>query len=242
MTGLSVAHTARTLILLVLLNLRCCDSFRNLGGPHVVNGQLVPLCIAIVGVPAVLLGWTIAAHNVRVWRVRKLARSLPVGTREQILGRIAESARGSSVCTLLVPVNSPRDESQSASASRPDMTASRFGGSPYGEPGEQWPNRDDASTQPADFLIQVRLDDPLPSPWAGRLIVVFLKLDVTQTVLVYAAPSPAKYARRPGSSDASPECLLMPLQIPKTKPTSIPRPTRPTIQHRCSRSRLPAPL
>lgn len=31
MTGLSVAHTARSLVLLVLINLRCCDSFRNLG-------------------------------------------------------------------------------------------------------------------------------------------------------------------------------------------------------------------
>ena len=183
-----------------------------------MNGQLVSMCIAIFGVPAVLLGWTIAAHNVRVWRVRKLARSLPVGTREQILARIVESARGSSVCTLLVPANSPRDESQSAIAFRLDLTASRFGGPPYGEPGEQWPTRDDDRTQPADFLIQVRLDDPLPSPWLGRLIVVFLKFDVTQAILVYAAPSPAKYARRPGSPDASLDCGLMSLPIPKAKP------------------------
>ena len=192
-----------------------------------MNGQLVSLGIAIVGVPVVLLGWTIAAYNVRVWRVRRLARSLPIGTRERILARITEAARGSSVCTLLVPVNSVRDESQSAIASRPDMTASRFGGSPYGEPGEQWPTRDDDRMEPADFLIQVRLDDPLPSPWPGRLIVVFLKFDVTQTVLVYAAPSSAKHARRPGSPDASPECILMPLAIPKSKPTSIPRPPEP---------------
>lgn len=192
-----------------------------------MNGQLVSLGIAIVGVPAVLLGWSIAAHNVRVWCVRKLARTLPVGTRERILARIAESARGSSVCTLLVPVSFPTVEPVNSSTSLPDITVSRFGGPPYGEADEQWPTRDDDRTQPADFLIQVRLDDALPAPWPGRLIVVFLKFDVTQTVLVYAAPSPAKYARRPGSPDASPECLLMPLPIPKTKPTSIPRPPEP---------------
>ena len=187
-----------------------------------MNGQLVSLCIAIVGVPAVLLGWTIAAHNVRVWRVRKLARTLPVGTRERILARIAEAARGSSECTLLVPVSFSQAEPANSSTSQPDIKASRFGGPPYGEAGEQWPTREDDSTVSADFLIQVRLGDPLPSPWRGRLIVVFLKFDVTQTVFVYAAPSFAKYARRSGSPDASPECSLLPLSIPKPNPPASP--------------------
>lgn len=187
-----------------------------------MNGQAASLLLAMICVPAVLLGWTIVVHNVRVRRVRKLARSLPAGTRERILARITDAARGASVCTLLVPADSPGDEPQSARPPQPDFTASRFGGPPYGEAGEQWPTRDDDSREPADFLIQVRLDDPLPSPWRGRLIVVFLKFDVTQTVFVYAAPSPAKYARRPGSPDASPECCLMPLPIPQATPTSIP--------------------
>ncbi len=192
-----------------------------------MNGQAISLGIALVTVPAVLLGWSIAAHNLRVWRVRKLARSLPVGTRERILARIAEAARGSSVCTLLVPVTSPTVEPANSSASPADVTASRFGGSPYGEAGEQWPTREDHSTVPADFLIQVRLGDPLPAPWRGRLVVVFWKFAERQTVLVYAAPSPAKYVRRPGGSDASPECVLMPLPIPHANPPSMPPESEP---------------
>ena len=187
-----------------------------------MNHQVVSLCIAIVIVPVVLIGWSIAAHNVRVWRVRKLARSLPVGTRERILARITEAARGASVCTLLVPVHFPKVDSANSAASRPDITASRFGGPPYGEADEQWPTRDDDSMEPADFLIQVRLGDPLPLPWRGRLIVVFLRFDLTQTVLIYTDPSPAKYARRPGSPDASPECGLLPLPIPKPNPPANP--------------------
>ena len=183
-----------------------------------MNGQLVPLCIAIVGVPVVLLGWSIAAHNVRVWRVRKLARSLPVGIRERILARITDAARDSFECTLLVPIKISQTEPANSSTSQSDITASRCGGAPYGEAGEQWPTRDEDSLEEAAFLIQVRLGEPLPSPWLGRLVVVFLKFDVTQTVLVYAAASPAKYARRPGRPDASPECGLMSLPIPKAKP------------------------
>ncbi len=183
-----------------------------------MNGQAISLGIAIVGVPAVLLGWTIAAHKLRVWRVRRLVRNLPVGVRNKILARITEAARGSSVCTLLVPVDSPSHGPPGARTSQPDMTASRFGGPPYGEADEQWPSRDDDRREPADFLIQVRLDDPLPAPWPGRLIVVFLKFAAQQTVLVYSTPSPAKYVRRPSSPDASPECGLMPLPIPKAKP------------------------
>lgn len=187
-----------------------------------MNRQAISLGIAILAVPAVLLGWEIATHNLRVWRVRKLARSLPVGTRERILARITDAARGASVCTLLVPVDSPMSDVPSARTSPSDITASHFGGPPYGEAGEQWPTREDDSMVPADFLMQVRLDDSLPAPWPGRLIVVFLRFDLTQTVLVYAAPSPAKYARRQGSPDESPGCGLMPLPIPQANPPSIP--------------------
>lgn len=187
-----------------------------------MNPQVVSLCLAIVTVPAVLIGWSIVAHNMRVWQVRKLARSLPIGTRERILARITEAARGASVCTLLVPVHFPRIESANSPTAQPDITASRFGGPPYGESGEQWPIRDDDSMEPADFLIQVRLGDPLPLPWQGRLIVVFLRFDLTQTVLVYDAPSSAKYARRPGSPDASAECFFVSLPIPQASPDSIP--------------------
>ncbi|MBC8116803.1 MAG: DUF1963 domain-containing protein [Candidatus Saccharimonas sp.] len=186
-----------------------------------MNPQAISLCIALISVPVVLVGWAIAAHNLRVWQVRRLARSLPVGTRERILARIAESASGSSVCTLLVPANTPGDASPNTWTSQPDMTASRFGGPPYGEAGEQWPPREDDRVEPADFLIQVRLDDSLPPPWPGRLIVVFLRFDLTQTVLVYATPSFARYVRRPGSPDASPESGLRPLPIPKANPPSI---------------------
>lgn len=186
-----------------------------------MNGQAISLGIALVTIPAVLVGWTIVAHNLRVRRVRKLARSLPAGTRERILARIADAARGASVCTLLVPVQSPTDESLSAQRRQPDITASRFGGPPYGEADEQWPTRDDDSMEPADFLIQVRLGDPLPSPWLGRLIVVFWKFDEEQTVRIYAAPSPSKYVRRPGSPDASPECCLVPLPIPEDKSAPV---------------------
>ena len=178
--------------------------------------QAISLCIALVSVPVVLLGWSIAAHNVRVRRVRKLARTLPAGTRERILARITEAARGSSVCTLLVPVNSVSDEPQNERMSPQDITASRFGGPPYGEAGEQWPTRDDGDTKPADFLIQVRLDDPLPSPWLGRLVVVFWRFDSNQTAFVYAAPSPARHVPRPGGPDAGSGCELMPLPIPRT--------------------------
>ncbi|MEK6259002.1 MAG: DUF1963 domain-containing protein [Planctomycetota bacterium] len=186
-----------------------------------MNPQAISLCIALVSVPVVLVGWAIAAHNLRVWQVRRVARSLPVGTRERILAQIAESARGSSICTLLIPARFPTAESSGEPTSQSELTASRFGGPPYGEAGEQWPTREDGSLEPTDFLIQVRLDDPLPPPWPGRLIVVFWKFDEQQTVLVYAAPSSARYVRRPGSPDASPECVLMPLPIPNANPPSI---------------------
>lgn len=199
-----------------------------------MNNHSVSVLVAVIGIPIILVAWSIAVHNVRVWRVRKLARTLPVGTRERILSRIAEAARGSSVCTLLVQAKFPNDESTDAHAIPAGITASRFGGSPYGEVGEQWPTRDDTSAGPAEFLIQVRLDESLPEPWPGRLIVVFQKFDVAQTVFVYAAPSSEKYALRPGSPNAGSECRLMPLPIPKTDPPLIP----PSVEH-VSTSELP---
>ena len=186
-----------------------------------MNSQAVSLGIALLVVPAVLIGWAIATHNLRVRRVRRLARSLPVGTRERILARITDAAREASVCTLLVPDRCSIDESPSEQRPQPDNTASRFGGIPYGEAGEQWPTRDDKSPDPTDFLIQVRLGEPLPSPWLGRLIVVFWRFDEDQTVRIYSDPSPAKYVCRPGSPDASPERRLTPLPIPVDKSALI---------------------
>ena len=186
-----------------------------------MNGQAISLGIAIFAVPAVLLSWSIAAHNLRVQRVRKLARSLPVGTRERILARIADAARGASVCTLLMPVRSSTAESISGQRPQSDIAASRFGGTPYGEAGEDWPRRDDSSSVLSDFLIQVRLGDPLPAPWREQLIVVFWKFDEEQAVRIYAAPSPSKYVRRPGSPDASLEYCLVPLPIPEDKSAPV---------------------
>ncbi len=186
-----------------------------------MSTQAISLCIALVAVPAFLVGWSIVDHNLRVRRVQRLARSLPAGTRERILARIADAARGASVCTLLVPARVSTEESPSVLQPDPDITASRFGGTPYGETDERWPTQDDSSSVPAEFLIQVRLGDPLPLPWCGRLIAVFWKFDEQQTVRTYAAPSPAKYVCRPGSPDTSPERGLTPLPIPADNSTAI---------------------
>ena len=106
-----------------------------------MNPQVVSLCLAIVTVPAVLIGWSIVAHNMRVWQVRKLARSLPQGTRERILARITDAARGTPCCTLLVPARVSTDDSPGAQRPPPDMMSSHFGGTPYSEAGEEWPSK-----------------------------------------------------------------------------------------------------
>lgn len=165
--------------------------------------------LAILAVPVLLLTYSIVAHNLRIQRVRRDYRNLPVGLRERLLKRIDSAAENVAVCTLLVPRYSAALDGVA------DRTTSHFGGEPYAEAGDAWPLHEEGNTAPAPFLIQVRLGEPLPAPWAGRLIAVYLKFDATQTVRVYASPSSDKSVPLAGGPPETPVIELEPLRILK---------------------------
>lgn len=137
----------------------------------------------VVGALVGLLFVVIFRHNLRIRRVRRIYRNLPIGAREQVLRLIQEAARKRPSITFL------RLDEEHKCDGNELLLQSHVGGVPYAEAGEEWP-----SGSPGKFLLQVRLDEPdLGERWQGRLLTVFLVFDVEQTVRSYAAPSLEKY-------------------------------------------------
>ncbi len=139
-------------------------------------------------------------HNLRIWRVRKVFRSLPKDVRERVLELIEEAAtQNPSVTYLLL------DESQCSETEA--VVSSHVGGVPYAEKSETWPIH--GNSDPPRFLLQVRLDEPsLGDTWQDRLIAVFLDFDSEQIVRSYESPSLDKYV--PISSPVTPfKCVCL---------------------------------
>jgi hypothetical protein len=173
-----------------------------------VNGDIYSLIFAIVFVPMMVLGWLLILDRLRVRRVRREYSRLTVETRDQVLSLIDHAGRVRFSCCVLV-ADTPNSDPNSA-----DVTTSHYGGGPYAEAGETWPDVATGKPTPADFLIQVRLDAAFPPPWVGRLVVVFNRFDVEQTVRCYAAPSAQRSMTLPGGPAPQKEWSLLPVRIP----------------------------
>jgi hypothetical protein len=139
-------------------------------------------------------------HNLRIWRLRRVFRSLPKNVMEQVLDLIEKAAAQNPSITYLFFDDSPCSQPETA-------VLSHVGGIPYAERGETWPAHPDSV--PPRFLLQVRLDQPsLGEQWRGRLIAVFLVSDAEQIVRSYAAPTLVKYV--PISSPVTPfSCIRL---------------------------------
>jgi hypothetical protein len=124
-------------------------------------------------------------HNLRIWRVRKVLRSLPKNVRERVLDLIEEAAAQYPSVTYMLLDDSPCSEPEA-------VVSSHVGGVPYAEKGEALPIH--GNSDPPRFLLQVRLEEPsLGDTWQDRLIAVFLVFDSEQIVRSYDAPSLDKY-------------------------------------------------
>lgn len=174
-----------------------------------MNSEICSLVFAIVFVPAVILGWLQILDYLRMRRVRRLYASLPVASRDQFLNLIDEAGRPAPACTVLVAA----EPEQNGTAD--DLIGSHYGGQPYAEAGETWPLASVDKPDAADFLIQVRLDDSFPPPWPGRLVVVFNRFDVQQTVRCYEEASIVKAVSLPGGPAPQREWKLRGVRIPK---------------------------
>jgi hypothetical protein len=139
-------------------------------------------------------------HNLRIWRVRKVFRSLPKDVRERVLELIEEAAAQNPSVTYMLLDESPCSEPEA-------VVSSHVGGVPYAEKGETWAVH--GNSDPPRFLLQVRLDEPsLGDTWQDRLIAVFLVFDAEQIVRSYDAPSIEKY--EPVSSPVTPlKCIRL---------------------------------
>jgi len=155
------------------------------------NGRMIlGIMVGIIGLLAIVC----IPHNLRIWRVRRVFRSLPKDVRERVLELIEESADQNPSVTYMLLDESPRSEPEV-------VVSSHVGGVPYAETGEAWPFH--GNSDPSRFLLQVRLDEPsLGDRWQDRLIAVFLVFDAEQIVRSYEAPSLAKYV--PISSPVAP--------------------------------------
>lgn len=173
-----------------------------------MNAEICSLGFAIVFVPAVILGWLQILDYLRMRRVRRLYASLPVASRDQFLNLIDEAGGSNSACTVLVAVEPERSATD-------DLVGSRYGGQPYSEACETWPMASVEKPDPADFLIQVRLDDSLPPPWPGRLVVVFNRFDAEQTARCYAEASAGRAVSLSGGPPPQREWDLRSVRIPK---------------------------
>jgi hypothetical protein len=173
-----------------------------------VNGDIYSLIFAIIFVPTMVLGWLLILDRLRIRRVRREYSRLTVQTRDQVLSQIDHAGCERFACSVLV-ADTPNSEPNSV-----EVTASRYGGSPYAEAGETWPDVATGKPTPADFLIQVRLDEPFPPPWVGRLVVVFNRFDVEQTVRCYPTPSAERSIALSGGPAPQKAWSLLPVRIP----------------------------
>lgn len=148
-----------------------------------MKGEICSLVFALVFVPILVFGWMNALHSLRMRRVRRLYESLPPDVLHRCLDLIDTAGAANTACRVLVALPVSEDW--------PGAQEPHFGGRPYAEQGEAWPKFSDETGQPADFLIQVILDDSLGFTWGGRLVTIFTRNDVHQTVRCHASPSPA---------------------------------------------------
>lgn len=173
-----------------------------------MNGEICSLVFAVVFVPLMILGWMNILHSLRMRRTRRIYISLPTSTRDRILERINDAGRRDPACSVLAAV-----EPESGRLAF-DFPQSHYGGAPYAEAGDVWPRTASDRSEPADFLIQVLLDDSLPPPWIGRLVVVY-NGDVAPTVRSYSSPSTERRVTLAGGPVPQQEWTVRPVRIPR---------------------------
>lgn len=170
--------------------------------------NLVSFVISMFLVGTVVFLWLTASHSLRMRRVRSQYDSLPPETRERILNMIDQAGAGQIDCVLMVATEPmPIDTSVA--------NRSHYGGVPYAQDDETWPPLAPDDSTPAPFMIQVLLHDALPSPWPGRLVVVFNQQEREETVRCYESPDVARYVPLPGAPNPEREWWLQAIRIPK---------------------------
>jgi len=174
--------------------------------------ELTSFLISIMLVAGMVFGWMSLSHSIRIRRVRRLYESLPDEAREQIFDQINGAGKEVPACTVLV---ASKLDTQLRSNDNDDVTHSHYGGIPYAEVNDVWPVLESGSSLPADFLIQVVLDDSFPSPWANRLVVVFNQHDVDQTVRCYQSPSVDQFVVMKGGAAPQRPWRLRSIRIPR---------------------------
>ena len=181
-----------------------------IGDPSPRRANVLTYLVWILGFVLGIVGLFVLIclpHNVRIWRVRRVYRSLPADVVDQVLHFIEQAAaRGPSVTFLRLAEEVACDDAV--------LVRSHVGGVPYAESGDNWPQRTPEG-DPAKFMLQVRLDHPaLGDQWQVRLIVVFLIFDYEQVVRSYAAPSIEKSMALEAKRPPSPCVLLKPIRVP----------------------------
>lgn len=177
-----------------------------------MTGEVCSLLFAIIFVPLMILGWMNILHSLRMSRVRRLLGRLSGQARDQILNHIDATGREGYDCTVLAcqePTPAPAPD---------DVVSSHYGGAPYAQEGDSWPKWGPDKPDPADFLIQVRLDDTFPAPWSGRLLVVFTAEGVDQTIRCYSSPTVDQFVPLEGGPAPQREWKLRPIRIPRQHP------------------------
>ncbi len=180
-----------------------------------MKGEICSVIYAAVFVPAMIFAWLRTRDALRRHRAFRAYRNLTVETRDRILNRIDEAGRANRACTVLVATDMPATEPDSnPSSSDESLVSSRFGGVPYAEADDVWPVAVAADkTEPANFLIQVRLDESFPPPWPERLVVVFHRFE--PTVRCYATPTTSRAITLTGGPESQHEWKLRAVRIPR---------------------------
>ncbi len=175
-----------------------------------MKGEICSVIYAAVFVPAMIFAWLRTRDALRLRRAWRAYQYLTAEMRDRILNRIDEAGFGNRACTVLVAT----EPNPNRSASDVDVISSRFGGVPYAEAGDAWPVAVAAEkTEPANFLIQVRLDESLPPPWPGRLVVVFHGFG--PTVRCYPTPTISRAITVTGGPESQREWKLRSIRIPR---------------------------
>ena len=175
-----------------------------------MKGEICSVIYAAVFVPAMIFAWLRTRDALRRHRAYRAYRNLSAEARDRILNRIDEAGRASRACTVLVATESDSNPSSSDES----LISSRFGGVPYAEADDAWPVAVAADkTEPANFLIQVRLDESFPPPWPGRLVVVFHRFE--PAIRCYPAPTTSRATTLTGGPESQHEWKLRSIRIPR---------------------------
>ncbi|MFO1040191.1 MAG: hypothetical protein U0941_00310 [Planctomycetaceae bacterium] len=171
-----------------------------------MNGDIFSIIFAMIFVPCLFLGWHSVSNWLRISRIQRAYRSLPEGFRQQILTTIHDAGSQGSLCSVLVVSEPTAADSQ--------QIHSKYGGLPYAEAGDEWPLLKTGHPEQASFLIQVKLDESFPRPWAGRLLVVFNRHEREQTIRSYANPAIERHVELKGATPER-EWLLQQVRVPR---------------------------